>query len=76
MEVRELLAAQEFRRDSGCAGPLSALKVPEGDAKWVASVVRTDERGRRVDPDPVRETDKPFLMPVEDVFTLPAAEPH
>lgn len=69
MEVRELLAAQEFDEDAPVVR-VSALKALEGDAKWVASV---EELMNAVDesiPDPVRETDKPFLMPVEDVFTI------
>jgi elongation factor Tu len=69
MEVRELLAAQEFDEDAPVIR-VSALKALEGDAKWVESV---EELMNAVDesiPDPVRETDKPFLMPVEDVFTI------
>ncbi len=69
LEVRELLAAQEFDEDAPVIR-VSALKALEGDAKWVESV---EELMQAVDdsiPDPVRETDKPFLMPVEDVFTI------
>jgi elongation factor Tu len=69
MEVRELLAAQEFDEEAPVIR-VSALKALEGDAKWVESV---EELMAAVDesiPDPVRETDKPFLMPVEDVFTI------
>jgi len=69
LEVRELLAAQEFDEDAPVIR-VSALKALEGDAKWVESV---EELMKAVDesiPDPVRETDKPFLMPVEDVFTI------
>jgi elongation factor Tu len=69
MEVRELLAAQEFDEEAPVIR-VSALKALEGDAKWVESV---EELMKAVDesiPDPVRETDKPFLMPVEDVFTI------
>ncbi len=69
LEVRELLAAQEFDEDAPVVR-VSALKALEGDAKWVESV---EELMNAVDesiPDPVRETDKPFLMPVEDVFTI------
>jgi elongation factor Tu len=69
LEVRELLAAQEFDEDAPVIR-VSALKALEGDAKWVESV---EELMAAVDesiPDPVRETDKPFLMPVEDVFTI------
>ena len=69
LEVRELLAAQEFDEDAPVVR-VSALKALEGDAKWVESV---EELMNAVDesiPDPVRETEKPFLMPVEDVFTI------
>ncbi|QKT08247.1 elongation factor Tu [Gordonia sp. X0973] len=69
MEVRELLGAQEFDEDAPVI-PISALKALEGDEKWVKSI---EDLMQAVDdsiPDPVRETDKPFLMPVEDVFTI------
>ncbi|HYP92666.1 MAG TPA: elongation factor Tu [Mycobacterium sp.] len=69
LEVRELLAAQEFDEDAPVIR-VSALKALEGDAKWIESI---EELMAAVDesiPDPVRETDKPFLMPVEDVFTI------
>jgi elongation factor Tu len=69
LEVRELLAAQEFDEDAPVVR-VSALKALEGDAKWVESV---EELMNAVDesiPDPVRDTEKPFLMPVEDVFTI------
>ncbi|MBV8294374.1 MAG: elongation factor Tu [Mycobacterium sp.] len=69
LEVRELLAAQEFDEEAPVIR-VSALKALEGDAKWVESI---EELMAAVDesiPDPVRETDKPFLMPVEDVFTI------
>jgi elongation factor Tu len=69
LEVRELLAAQEFDEEAPVI-QVSALKALEGDPKWVKSV---EDLMQAVDdsiPDPVRETDKPFLMPVEDVFTI------
>ncbi|WP_026917292.1 elongation factor Tu [Gordonia shandongensis] len=69
MEVRELLASQDFDEEAPVV-PISALKALEGDEKWVKSV---QDLMKAVDdsiPDPVRETDKPFLMPVEDVFTI------
>jgi elongation factor Tu len=69
LEVRELLAAQEFDEDAPVVR-VSALKALEGDAKWVEGI---EELMHAVDesiPEPVRETDKPFLMPVEDVFTI------
>ncbi|OBF69041.1 translation elongation factor Tu [Mycobacterium sp. 852002-51971_SCH5477799-a] len=69
MEVRELLAAQEFDEDAPVVR-VSALKALEGDAKWVESVEQLMEAVDESIPDPVRETEKPFLMPVEDVFTI------
>jgi len=70
LEVRELLNSQEFDGDNAPVIRVSALKALEGDPQWVKSV---EELLAAVDesvPDPIRETDKPFLMPVEDVFTI------
>ncbi|PQL24183.1 elongation factor Tu [Veillonella sp. T34266-5] len=70
MEVRELLSSYEFPGDEVPIVVGSALKALEGDAKYVAKI---DELMDAVDsyiPTPVRDTDKPFLMPVEDVFTI------
>ncbi len=69
MEVRELLAAQEFDEEAPVV-QVSALKALEGDPKWVKSVEDLMEAVDESIPDPIRETDKPFLMPVEDVFTI------
>ena len=69
MEVRELLAAQEFDEEAPVI-QVSALKALEGDPKWVKSVEDLMDAVDDSIPDPVRETDKPFLMPVEDVFTI------
>ena len=69
LEVRELLAAQEFDEDAPVI-QVSALKALEGDEKWVKSVEDLMAAVDESIPDPVRETDKPFLMPVEDVFTI------
>ena len=69
LEVRELLAAQEFDEDAPVIR-VSALKALEGDPKWVKSVEELMDAVDESIPDPVRETDKPFLMPVEDVFTI------
>src|ERR1700688_2352831 len=69
LEVRELLAAQEFDEDAPVIR-VSALKALEGDAKWVESI---EELMAAVDesiPDPVRDTEKPLLMPVEDVLPI------
>ncbi|MET4049728.1 MULTISPECIES: elongation factor Tu [unclassified Rhodococcus (in: high G+C Gram-positive bacteria)] len=69
MEVRELLAAQDFDEDAPVI-KVSALKALEGDPKWAESVLELMQAVDDSVPDPVRETDKPFLMPVEDVFTI------
>ena len=70
MEVRELLSKYEFPGDDTPIIRGSALKALEGDPAWTAKI---DELMDAVDsyiPDPTREDDKPFLMPVEDVFTI------
>ena len=70
MEVRELLSSYEFPGDEVPIIVGSALKALEGDAQYVAKI---DDLMDAVDsyiPTPVRDTDKPFLMPVEDVFTI------
>jgi elongation factor Tu len=70
MEVRELLDQYKFDGDNSSVIQGSALKALEGDAKWTAKI---DELMAACDadiPEPVREVDKPFLMPVEDVFTI------
>jgi elongation factor Tu len=69
LEVRELLAAQEFDEDAPVI-QVSALKALEGDPKWVKAVEDLMDAVDESIPDPVRDTDKPFLMPVEDVFTI------
>ncbi|SDS98439.1 translation elongation factor 1A (EF-1A/EF-Tu) [Brevibacterium siliguriense] len=69
-EVRDLLSSQEFDGDNAPVIPVSALKALEGDEKWVKSV---QDLMAAVDdnvPEPERDVDKPFLMPVEDVFTI------
>ena len=70
MEVRELLDEYEFPGDDTPIIRGSALKALEGDPKWEPAI---DELMAAVDsyiPTPTRDTDKPFLMPVEDVFTI------
>jgi elongation factor Tu len=69
MEVRELLAAQEFDEDAPVVR-VSGLKALEGDPKWTESIIELMNAVDESIPTPVRETDKPFLMPVEDVFTI------
>nr|WP_212755317.1 elongation factor Tu [Flexivirga aerilata] len=70
MEVRELLSSQEFDGDNAPVVKVSALKALEGDAEWVKSVEELMDAVDESIPDPVRDTDKPFLMPIEDVFTI------
>ncbi|GAB4487531.1 MAG: elongation factor Tu [Saprospiraceae bacterium] len=70
MELRELLNSYGFDGDNASIIQGSALKALEGDPKWTAKI---DELMAACDndiPEPVREIDKPFLMPVEDVFTI------
>ena len=70
MEVRELLSAQGFDGDNAPVMRVSGLKALEGDAEWVKSVEDLMEAVDENVPDPVRDLDKPFLMPIEDVFTI------
>ena len=70
MEVRELLSKYEFPGDDTPIVRISALKALEGDAKWVESIVELMKAVDTFIPQPAREVDKPFLMPVEDVFTI------
>jgi len=70
MEVRELLSKYEFPGDDTPIVRISALKALEGDAKWVESIMALMAEVDRFIPQPAREIDKPFLMPVEDVFTI------
>ena len=69
MEVRELLASQEFDEDAPVVR-VSAFKALEGDEQWVKSVQDLMAAVDESIPDPVRDMDKPFLMPIEDVFTI------
>jgi elongation factor Tu len=70
MEVRELLNKYEFPGDTTPIVRISALKALEGDAKWVEALLQLMDAVDSFIPQPERETDKPFLMPVEDVFTI------
>jgi len=70
MEVRELLSKYEFPGDDTPIVRISALKALEGDAKWVESIMELMKAVDSFIPQPAREIDKPFLMPVEDVFTI------
>ncbi len=70
LEVRELLSQYEFPGDDVPIVRVSALKALEGDAEWGAKVLELMAAVDASIPEPVRETDKPFLMPIEDVFTI------
>jgi elongation factor Tu len=70
VEVRELLSAQGFDGDDVPVVRVSGLKALEGDPQWVKSVEDLLEAVDENVPDPVRDIDKPFLMPIEDVFTI------
>ncbi|WP_263118251.1 elongation factor Tu [Cellulomonas fimi] len=70
MEVRELLSSQGFDGDNAPVVRVSGLKALEGDAEWVKSVEDLLDAVDESVPEPVRDMDKPFLMPIEDVFTI------
>ncbi len=70
LEVRELLNQYEFNGDEAPVIRGSAMKAIEGDPAWVAKIEELYEALDTYIPEPVRETDKPFLMPVEDVFSI------
>jgi elongation factor Tu len=70
VEVRELLSEYEFPGDDIPFVIGSALKALEGDAEQEAKIVELAEQLDSYIPEPVRELDKPFLMPVEDVFSI------
>jgi elongation factor Tu len=70
MEIRELLSFYEFDGDNIPVIQGSALGGLNGDAKWVATIDALMEAVDSFIPTPARDTDKPFLMPVEDVFTI------
>jgi elongation factor Tu len=70
MEVRELLSEYEFPGDDIPVVRVAAFPALNGDAKWGESVMELMNAVDEYIPTPERETDKPFLMPVEDVFTI------
>jgi elongation factor Tu len=70
MEVRELLSRYEFPGDDIPIVQVSALKALEGDAEWEGKIVELMEAVDSYIPEPQRALDKPFLMPIEDVFTI------
>ncbi|GMA32297.1 elongation factor Tu [Litorihabitans aurantiacus] len=70
MEVRELLSSQGFDGDDAPVIRVSGLKALEGDPEWVATVEALMDAVDESVPEPQRDMDKPFLMPIEDVFTI------
>ncbi|HCE60218.1 MAG TPA: elongation factor Tu [Janibacter terrae] len=70
MEVRELLSEYEFPGDDIPVVRVAAFPALQGDEKWGDSIVELMNAVDESIPTPERETDKPFLMPVEDVFTI------
>ncbi len=70
LEVRELLNQYEFPGDDAPIVRVSALKALEGDAEAAGQVLALMEAVDAYIPEPQREVDKPFLMPIEDVFTI------
>jgi len=70
LEVRELLSSQEFPGDDLPIVRVSALKALEGDEEWGKTVLELMDAVDENVPQPVRDVEKPFLMPVEDVFTI------
>ncbi len=70
LEVRELLSTYEFPGDDLPVVRVSALKALEGDAEWGAKLLELMDAVDTAIPEPQRDIDKPFLMPIEDVFTI------
>ncbi len=70
MEVRELLSSYDFPGDDIPVVKVSALKALQGDAAWEAKILELMDAVDKYIPMPERAIDKPFLMPVEDVFTI------
>ena len=69
-EVRDLLTSYEFPGDKVPVVQVSALKALEGDAVWQGKIMELMKACDEFIPEPKRELDKPFLMPIEDVFTI------
>ena len=70
VEVRELLSSQDFPGDDVPVVRVSALQALEGEEKWVKAIEELMEAVDENVPTPERDVDKPFLMPIEDVFTI------
>jgi elongation factor Tu len=71
LEVRELLNEYEFPGDDTPVVRVSALKALEGDKEWEEKIVELMDAVDSFVPEPERDLDKPFLMPIEDVMTIP-----
>ena len=70
MEVRELLSEYEFPGDDLPVIQGSALKALEGDEEWSKKIIELAEALDSYIPEPERDIDKPFIMPIEDVFSI------
>ena len=70
LEVRELLTKYDFPGDDIPVIQVSALKALEGDPEWTPKILELMAAVDSYIPEPTRDTDKPFLMPIEDVFTI------
>ncbi|QED45942.1 elongation factor Tu [Cytobacillus dafuensis] len=70
MEIRDLLSEYEFPGDDIPVVKGSALKALEGEAAWEEKIIELMAAVDEYVPNPTRETDKPFMMPVEDVFSI------
>ena len=70
MEIRELLSSYDFPGDDIPVVQVSGLKAIEGEAEWEAKIEELMEAVDSNIPEPEREVDKPFLMAVEDVFSI------
>src|SRR3954451_13918869 len=70
LEVREFLTEYEFPGDDAPVVRVSALKALDGDEMWQGKIMELMDACDASIPEPVRELDKPFLMPIEDVFTI------
>jgi elongation factor Tu len=70
LEVRELLSEYDFPGDDIPVVRVSALKALEGDAEWTPKILELMDAVDEYVPEPARDLDKPFLMPIEDVFSI------
>ena len=70
METRELLSNQEFDGDGCPVIRVSAFKALDGDPEWTPKILELMDAVDEYIPQPIRDTEKPFLMPVEDVMTI------